>query len=70
MCPRRQLRPPTVIPDELDERWDDDLPDCCPECDGAGYVITCIDDLCVAAGECIHGDGEEVCPTCEGEGII
>lgn len=34
----------------------------CPTCGGLG--VTCIDDICRASGECIHGDGW--CPTCGG----
>ena len=32
-----------------------------------GFVIVCPDDMCRAAGECIHGDGEALCPDCEGD---
>lgn len=39
----------------------------CYNCGGSGYIITCIDDLCRAADECMHGDGEEPCPICHGE---
>lgn len=42
----------------------------CPDCHGEGFVVDCCDDMCVGAGECIHGDGEAVCETCEGEGEI
>ncbi len=42
----------------------------CLRCDGEGIIITCCDDLCVGIGHCIHGDGEEVCPECNGEGEI
>jgi hypothetical protein len=43
--------------------------DCtCHECNGAGFIIVCIDDLCHGAGYCIHGDGEVVCKTCKGSG--
>lgn len=31
-------------------------------CDGQGVIVTCIDDMCQGAGECMHGDGEEFCP--------
>lgn len=40
----------------------------CWKCGGRGIVITCIDDLCHGAGECMHGDGEETCDACHGEG--
>lgn len=39
----------------------------CYRCDNRGFIIVCIDDLCRGAGECIHGDGEMVCPDCKGE---
>jgi hypothetical protein len=42
----------------------------CERCGGEGIIITCIDDLCVGGGHCIHGDGEEVCPDCFGEGEV
>lgn len=40
----------------------------CPNCDGKGYIIVCIDDLCRASEECMHGDGEIICPQCYGYG--
>lgn len=42
----------------------------CLTCGGEGTIITCCDDICVGGGHCIHGDGEEMCPDCEGEGFI
>ena len=42
----------------------------CPECLGDGVVVVCVDDLCVGQGYCIHGDGEEPCPECGGEGYL
>ena len=42
----------------------------CPECGGEGIIITCCDDMCVGSGHCIHGDGEEVCPECDGSGEV
>lgn len=42
----------------------------CLTCDGEGTIITCCDDICVGGGHCIHGDGEEICPDCEGEGFF
>lgn len=42
----------------------------CPNCDGEGTIITCCDDLCVGGHHCIHGDGEEMCPECYGDGEI
>lgn len=45
----------------------DDTDAGCNTCGGAGFVVTCIDDMCRGAGECMHGDGESVCPECGGE---
>ena len=39
-------------------------------CGGAGYIVTCWDDLCQATGECRHGDGESACPECGGSGEV
>lgn len=41
----------------------------CGRCFGEGRIITCIDDLCRGAGECMHGDGEVPCPDCDGDGL-
>lgn len=38
----------------------------CQRCGGAGYIVTCIDDMCRGCGECMHGDGETACPDCGG----
>lgn len=40
----------------------------CERCGGEGIIITCCDDICNGIGHCIHGDGEETCPDCHGEG--
>ena len=42
----------------------------CPDFCNEGIIITCCDDLCANTDHCIHGDGEEVCPTCEGNGFM
>jgi hypothetical protein len=42
----------------------------CLECYGSGIIITCCDDLCVGGDHCIHGDGEEFCPECQGAGFV
>lgn len=42
----------------------------CEYCGGEGVIITCCDDLCVGGGHCIHGDGEDICPVCDGDGTI
>jgi hypothetical protein len=39
----------------------------CHRCDNRGFILVCIDDMCRGAGECMHGDGEIVCPDCKGE---
>jgi hypothetical protein len=39
----------------------------CNTCMGEGFIVTCIDDMCRGCGECMHGDGESVCPECGGE---
>jgi len=39
----------------------------CLRCDGSGFIVVCIDDMCRGAGECMHGpDGMAVCPDCQG----
>ena len=56
--------------DEVDDDggypYDDEDP-YCHRCDNKGTIIVCVDDLCRGAGECMHGDGEIVCPDCKGE---
>ena len=42
----------------------------CPKCDGDGWVVICIDDICRGRGDCMHGDGNRVCPVCEGAGEV
>lgn len=42
----------------------------CPVCHGEGFVITCCDDMCRGQGSCIHGDGEEICMACGGDGTV
>ena len=42
----------------------------CAICDGQGWILTCIDDLCRGAGECMHGDGDQTCWACDGLGFI
>lgn len=40
----------------------------CPRCDGAEERVECLDDLCHATGECIHGDN--TCALCAGHGVV
>lgn len=53
-----------------DERTYDEADDpypTCWKCGGEGFVVVCIDDMCRGAGECMHGDGEQICPVCKGD---
>lgn len=51
-----------------DERFgEDDDGGYCFRCDNQGFIIVCVDDMCRGAGECMHGDGEIVCPDCKGD---
>lgn len=50
---------------------DDEYTDAtCPKCLGEGSIIICIDDLCLGADYCWHGDGEILCPECGESGEI
>lgn len=51
----------------MSEREPDDAPYCF-RCYNAGWLVTCIDDLCRNGGGCMHGDGEEPCPDCNPDG--
>ena len=48
--------------------WHERVP--CPDFCNDRIIITCCDDMCVGQDHCIHGDGEEICPTCDGEGWV
>ena len=48
--------------------WHERVP--CPDFCNDGIIITCCDDMCVGQDHCIHGDGEAICPTCDGEGWV
>jgi len=41
----------------------------CWNCNEDGMVVVCVDDLCRAAGHCMHGDGEVLCDVCGGEDL-
>lgn len=42
----------------------------CWMCGGEGAIVVCMDDMCRGTNACIHGDGEDVCPNCLGEGVL
>lgn len=46
----------------IDDCYGDDPVEWCNLCDGDGIIVTCVDDMCRGAGECMHGDGEQLCP--------
>lgn len=47
------------IDEEDADEWGHDA---CNLCGDTGIIVDCIDDLCRGAGECMHGDGERLCP--------
>lgn len=53
----------------MEEEYYDDQGVQCWKCSGEGFVIVCIDDMCRGSGNCIHGDGEEICHICNGDGF-
>lgn len=53
-----------------EQYYDDDEPWVCWQCDGAGVVIACWDDICHGQGYCMHGDGMACCPSCNGSGEL
>jgi hypothetical protein len=57
-------------PGDLEEEYDayDDRHAYCWLCGGRRWVITCPDDLCRGADECMHGDGHSNCPECNRDG--
>jgi hypothetical protein len=50
--------------------WDDPDDWYCYRCDNRGVIIVCVDDLCRGTGECMHGDGEMICPDCHGKNLL
>ena len=48
-------------PETYDEDYESEG---CYLCGGGGWIVTCIDDTCRGAGECMHGDGEDPCQNC------
>ena len=56
---------------EIEFSYPRELEDDCRRCDEFGLVVVCPDDVCRAAGECLHGDeGMALCPDCGGSGRI
>ncbi len=53
-------------PQDADFEYETD----CYECHGTGWIIICCDDLCRAADECMHGDGDAMCHVCKGLGYL
>lgn len=59
--------PRWAFPDSADDYFENDRQDdYCNYCHGTGLIVECFDDICVAQGWCMHGDGEEICPECHG----
>lgn len=54
-----------MIDPRCNEEWFED--DVCQECDGAGEIMDCCDDMCIGSGSCIHGS-MRICPACRGSG--
>ena len=62
------MKPSSCTPDSpsvAEEHFDDG--GYCWNCHGEGFIIVCCDDICHGQGYCMHGDGEDICPICEGE---
>lgn len=55
------------VPDPIVDYFEDD--GYCQTCGGEGFILTCCDDLCHGHGYCMHGDGERMCPACEGASL-
>ncbi len=53
------------MPEYYEEEFDSGSD--CNNCNGSGWIVTCMDDMCIGAGECMHGDGEDPCPCCNKE---
>lgn len=43
-----------MLPDDRDEYDYEYEEDACFKCQGQGYIVTCVDDLCHAYEWCIH----------------
>ncbi len=66
--PPRMPRCPCATCEGVDPDDGRDAP--CPNCDGEGSIVTCIDDLCYRREVCIHGDPPTICPECKGTGRV
>ena len=54
----------------MNEQEGNEYPDDgCYHCGGAGFTVTCIDDICRGRGSCMHGDGDTACPNCNKDGL-
>jgi hypothetical protein len=54
--------------EEREEDYDGYDDGSCYACGGSGWIITCCDDMCRGADECIHSDGETACRVCNSDG--
>lgn len=53
---------------DLSDDFDDGYDVSCHRCGGDGFILVCPDDMCQGAGECMPGDVEVMCPSCQGDG--
>jgi hypothetical protein len=56
--------------DDADAEYDDGDGEYCYRCNNEGTIFVCPDDMCRGCGECIHGDGEIICPDCKGRNAL
>ena len=53
----------------IDDDYSDYDDGACPECDGEGLRLTCVDDICRGLGYCMHDSGGYgTCQLCKGTG--
>lgn len=59
----------TIPPYDDDYAGDDYDDGTCPECEGEGHLLTCVDDICRGLGYCMHDTGGySTCHFCDGSG--